>query len=158
MDQAISAQLPDMQELHARLLALDQLLGSVPLLQQRSLDLEAILSNDSKDANLEEFASLHIAPSWDAETLYKVVDTVPRFDLIPATLINICKTSWQGRIYQNVYRHSDTDITRHPTCSEVLQLLPKLDRVLETYLNDKINAIMGLGRLAKPVPPHVSLN
>lgn len=146
MDPVLSAKLQHMQELLVPLLALDQLLGSVPLQQQRNLDLEAILPEHSKDPEVQEVASRYTTLSWDVGELYKVVDTVTRFDLILVTLVYICKTSWQGRAYENVYRHSDINKPRDPTCSEALQLLPKLDRVLETSLSDKINAILDLGR------------
>jgi hypothetical protein len=135
-----------MQELLTRLLTLDKLLGSVPLKQQRNLDLEVIFSRDLQYSESQGVASQYPEPPSDVDELYKVADTVPRPDLIPATLVYICRTSWQGRTYENVYRHSDIHKPRDPTCSEVLQLLPKLDQVLETSLNGKINAIVGLGK------------
>lgn len=132
-----------LQELTVRLLALDQLLGSVALQEQKDLDLEAVLSKDCGAPNSQE------AAAWCSEELYYVVDTVPRFDLIPATLVDICRTSWQGRVYENVYRRPDAKASRNPTCSEVIQLLPKLDRVLKTGLNNKIIAIVALGRCGR---------
>lgn len=146
MDLMLPDNLQDMQELVPRLLALDRLLGSVPLHQQQDLDLGSNYSEDAKALDQKDIETQDTAPSWDMGELYKVVDAVPRFDRIPATLVDICKTSWRGRIYQNVYRHSDIDKPRDPTCSEVLQLLPKLDLLLATALSDKINAIVSLGR------------
>lgn len=145
MDPMLSEHLQDVHGLILRLLALDQLLGSVPLHQQRDLDLDSTLLEDAKALDLKGVASLNSAPSWDLGELYEVVDTVPQFDRIPATLLDICKTSWRGRTYQNVYRHPDINKPRDPTCSEVLQLLPKIDRLLETSLSDKIDAIVSLG-------------
>lgn len=142
----ISTQMQQMQELLLRLIALDQLLDSVPLQEQREYDLEAILLKDFKDPKSQEVAEQYTTLWRDVGGLYKVVGTLLRFDLIPATLVYVCKTSWQARIYENVYRRSDINKSRDPTCSEVLQLLPKLDRVLETSLSDNINAIVGLGR------------
>jgi hypothetical protein len=150
MDSLLPAQLQYLQKLHsrlhARLLALDQLLGSVPLQQQRYLDLEAILPEDTNDPKSQEFISPYRNYSWDALELFKVVDTVPRFDLIPTTLIHVCKTSWQGRIFKDVYRHSDINEPRDPFCSEVLHLLPKIDQVLGTSLSGKMNSIVSLGK------------
>jgi hypothetical protein len=150
MDPLLPAQLQYLQKLHsrlhARLLALDQLLGSVPLQQQRYLDLEAILSGDTNDPKSQEFTSPYRNYSWDALELFKVVDTVPRFDLIPATLIHVCKASWQGRISEDIYRHSDINEHRDPFCSEVLHLLPKIDQVLGTSLSGKMNSIVSLGK------------
>jgi hypothetical protein len=150
MDSLLPAQLQYLQKLHsrlhARLLTLDQLLGSVPLQQQRFLDLEAILPEDNNDPKSQEFTSQCRNYSWDAIELFHVVDTVPRFHLIPATLIHICKTSWQGRIFENVYRHSDTDESRDPICSEVLHLLPEIDQVLGTSLSVKISSIVSSGK------------
>lgn len=122
------------QGLVSRLLALDRLLGSMPLHQRQNLDLARV----SEDINTRTL--------WDVEELYRTVDTVPRPDRIPAILVDICRLSWQGRIYCNVYRHSDIDQSRDPTCSEVLQLLPKLDILLETSLHDKIKAVVSSGR------------
>jgi hypothetical protein len=162
MDPLLPAQLQYLQKLHsrlhARLLALDQLLGSVPLQQQRYLDLEAILPEDTNDPNSQEFTSPCRNYSWDALELFKVVDTVPRFDLIPATLIHVCKTSWQGRIFEDVYRDSDINESRDPFCSEVLHLLPKIDQVLGTSLSGKINSIVSLGKCYQLFITHTSFN
>ncbi|KAF1978272.1 hypothetical protein BU23DRAFT_564510 [Bimuria novae-zelandiae CBS 107.79] len=147
MDPVHSAQMQHLQELLARLLTLDQLLGSVPLQQQRNLDLEAALSTTSRDLKLQGDVARYTTLSSDVEELYRILNRIPRFDLIPATLLYIFKTSWQGRIYQNLYRHSDVAKPRDPTCSEVLHLLPKLDRILETSLSIKISSIVAL------VPP-----
>lgn len=136
----------EMQELVLRLLALDQLFTSVPLHQQQDLDLDSNLFEDAKVLGLEDIRDT--MPLWNMGELYRVVDMIPRFDRIPATLVDICKTSWQGKIYQNVYHHSDIKKSRDATCSEVLQLLPELDRLLETSLSDKINAIISLGGCA----------
>jgi len=147
MGPIIADHLQDMQELALRLLALDQLLGSVPLHLQHGLDLDTVFSEDvnSKALGLEDIEASNSTPSWDVGDLYKVVDTIPRFNRIPATLIDICKTSWRGRTYQNAYLDSKIDEPRDPTCSEVLQLLPRLDRLLEMSLNNKISAIVSLG-------------
>lgn len=141
MDLMLPDHSQDIQELVLRLLALDRLLGSVPLHQQQDLHLDTIFSEDAKALGLKDIKSPNTTPLWDVGGLYKVVDTVPRFDRIPATLLDICKTSWRGRTYQNVYRHSDITGSRDPTCSKVLQLLPKLDRLLETFLSNKINSV-----------------
>jgi hypothetical protein len=162
MDPLLPAQLQYLQKLHsrlhARLLALNQLLGSVPLQQQRYLDLEAILPEDTNDSKSQELTSPYRKFSWDALELFKVVDTVPRFDLIPATLIHVCKTSWQGKIFENVCRHSDINEPRDPFCSEVLHLLPKIDQVLGTSLNGKINSIVSLGKCYQLFITHTSSN
>ncbi|KAJ8110661.1 hypothetical protein OPT61_g6547 [Boeremia exigua] len=111
-----------LQELRLRLIVLDQLLGSVPLQQQQQeLDFGTLLSEDFIASISDEVAT---------QGLYKIVKTVPRFDLIPAVLVNVCR-----------YK------TRDPTCSEVLALLPRLDKFLELSLYEKINAITSL------VPP-----
>jgi len=143
MDEVPSSQMHDLQELTVRLLALDQLLGSVALQEQHDLDLEAVLSKDCGAPESQK------AAAWSLEELYYVVDTVPRFDLIPATLVDICRTSWQGRVYENVYHRPDANEPRNPTCSEVIQLLPKLDGVLKTSLNNELNAIVALGRCGR---------
>lgn len=58
-----------MKELLVRLLTLDQLLVSVPLQQQRNLDLEAILSEDFKNTKLQKVAARHTTLSWDVAEL-----------------------------------------------------------------------------------------
>lgn len=96
MDDPISDHLQDMQELAFQLLALDQLLGSVPLESQQDLDLDAILPGDiisKAGLSAENIGPFNTTPSWDVDELYKVVDTVPRFTQIPATLVDICKIS-----------------------------------------------------------------
>lgn len=147
MDPIVSDHLQDVQELALRLLALDQLLGPTPSHQQQDIDLDTITSEDvnSEAVVWKDIEPSNTAPLWDVIELYKVADTVPRFDRIPATLVDICKTSWRGRTYQNTYLHTGNEESRDPTCSEVLQLLPRLDRLLEISLHAKINAIVSLG-------------
>lgn len=138
-----------MQQLRAQLHALGLLFGSVPLQQpqQPNLDLDAILSEGLTNTELQ--GEVPVEGPIDTEKLYMLymsVNAVPRFDLIPATLVNIYKTSLQGMTYQNVYCHSGMNKPRNPTCSEVLQLLPRLDEVLETSLSDKVNTLINTGK------------
>nr|QTA73108.1 hypothetical protein [Epicoccum nigrum] len=139
MDSTTSFSLQDMRKLTSQLLALDRLLSSVPSHREQDLDLDTGFSGPAKSPSPNEKDQ---SCTVEVGELYKIVDAIPRYDLIPATLIHICKTSWQGRIYQNMYRRSDVDNVRHPTFSEVLKLLPKLDQLLETSLSDKVDAVV----------------
>lgn len=132
-----------MRKLTSQLLALDRLLSSVPSHREQDLDLDTGFSGPAKSPSPNEKDQ---SCTVEVGELYKIVDAIPRYDLIPATLIHICKTSWQGRIYQNMYRRSDVDNVRHPTFSEVLKLLPKLDQLLETSLSDKVDAVVSSGQ------------
>jgi hypothetical protein len=69
MDPVLLAQLQHTQELLVRLFTLDQLLGFVPLQQQRNLGLEAIISEDFKDPRLEGVAARYTTLSWDIREL-----------------------------------------------------------------------------------------
>ncbi|KZM22962.1 hypothetical protein ST47_g5894 [Ascochyta rabiei] len=147
MNPILSERLYDLRRLASQLLALDQLLRSVPLHQQQDLSLDTILSDDAKAPGPCHIESQNATPHRYMIILHEVIDAVLRFNRIPATLVNICKASWRGRIYQNVCRNSDINTSRDPTCSEVLQLLPKLDLLLDTSLGDKINAILSLNQM-----------
>ena len=158
MDPVIAAQL---QELLVRLLALDQILGSVPLEhlhRQQNLNLDAIFSKESNDPILQEAAARYTSLTFDMDNLHKTVDKVPRFELVPATLIHVCRVSWQGRIFENVHRHSDINKSRDPNCSEALSLLRKIDRISGTRLRVKINAILRSGRCISFRVSRVSLD
>ena len=48
-------------------------------------------------------------------------------------------------MYWNVYRHSNINKARNPTCSDVLQLLPGIDEASKTSLCDKFDAIISKG-------------
>jgi hypothetical protein len=149
-------ELRDTHQVLIRLLALDRLLDSVPLQQQRKKqqqqqlqqnpDLDVILSIENSDPVLQEAAARYTTLTLDNRNLNRIANQVPRSDLIPATLVHICKTSWQGEIFKNVYCHSDMSKSRDPTCSEVLSLLRRFDRALGTRLRVKINAILRSGR------------
>lgn len=142
-----------MRNLLIRLIALDQLLESVPVKEQWKLDLGAISTEDFTNPVLQAAEARYTTLSLKTLYLHKIVEGVPRFDLIPATLVYVCKVSWQGKIYENVYSHSDVNKSRDPTCSEVLPLLRKLDRTLGTRLRVKINAILRLGEHISPSCP-----
>lgn len=135
------------QQLCAQLHALDLLLGSVPLQQHSSLNLNTIFSECLADTEIPDTTPTEYSTNTEKlDALCIIVNTVPRFDLIPAILIDIYKKLLQGVIYRNVYRHSDINKSRDPTCSEVLQLLPTLDEELKTSLCDRFNALINKGK------------
>ena len=156
MGPAVAAQL---QELLVRLLALDRLLGSVPLQhlqRQHNLDLDVTLSKELEHPILQEAAARYTTLTFDMNNLHWTVDKVPRFELIPEILVHICKTSWQGKVFENVYRHSDMNRSRDPTCSEALSLLRKLDKASGSRLRVKINTILRSGMCIDLCVSHAS--
>jgi hypothetical protein len=121
------------QQLRAQVRMLDKILASLPLERHNELNLNAILSANIMDT------------TENSGTLREIVDTVPSSRMIPAILIDLYMTSLRDRIYRNEFQHSDTSKTRNPTSSEVLQLLPELDKNSKTSLRVKFDAVLDRG-------------